>query len=343
MHKLYGHLASPYSIKMRALLRYRQIPFQFKSRYKDWEYAFPKVKVPVMPVLEYPDGSFKNDSTNLIFDIERAHQQRSVIPVNEEDAFLAFLIEDMADEWLSKNMYAYRWTHPEFTQWTGRLIAYDHLFGEETGLQKLESHGAAFEQRQVGRNTLVGCTQANMPLINHIGERALDIMESHVVEQPFLFGSRPSIAEFGLYGQMSQYIIDLSAIEPCQTRAPYTMRWLHHMDDLSGSEGEWSGEWPNGDHSSAVEALLLMIGEEYFPFLLANADAVASETDSFSISVCGYDYQQAPFKYQLKCLQQLRQAYAGLSDKARANLEPLLKKTNCLAPLAMRLKKETMS
>ena len=48
----------------------------------------------------------------------------------------------------------------------------------------------------------------------------------------------------------------------------------------------------------AVGALLLLIGEEYFPFLLANADAVASE------------------------------AYAGLSDNARAKLKPLLKKSN---------------
>lgn len=331
MYKLYGHLGSPYSIKMRSLMRYRQIPFEFKAKKIDWEYAYQQVKVKVIPILEYTDGKLQNDSTVLIYSLEQYHSQRSVIPQLEADAFLALLIEDMADEWLTKSMYAYRWAHPAHTQWTGKLIAFDQLFGDDLSLPNLEELGTAFSRRQVTRNALVGCTQDNMPLIQHIGDQVLDIMERHVVDYPFLFGTRPSIADFGLYGQLSQFIIDLAAIEPSQQRAPYTMRWLHHMDDLSGCEGQW--RQPTEAYSAAVEALLALIGEQYLPFLLANEAAIASGSDSVEISVSGFNYRQTPFKYQVKCLQHLRQAYSNLSDSARAELQPLLHKHNCLEAL----------
>ena len=331
MYKLYGHLGSPYSIKMRSLMRYRQIPFQFKSRRIDWEYPYQQVKVKVIPILEYPDGRFQNDSTVLIDNLEQCHPQRSVIPQLEADAFLALLIEDMADEWLTKSMYAYRWAHPAHTDWTGKLIAFDQLFGDDLSLPNIEQLGAEFSRRQVTRNALVGCTPDNMPLIQHIGDQILDIMERHVVDHPFLFGTRPSIADFGIYGQLSQFIIDLAAIEPSQQRAPYTMRWLQHMDDLSGCEGQW--RQPTEAYPAAVEALVALIGEQYLPFLLANEAAIASGADSVELSVSGFDYRQTPFKYQVKCLQQLRQAYSNLSDSARVELQPLLHRHNCLEAL----------
>lgn len=318
-------------MKMRALLRYRQLQFQFKGSLEDWKLAFAKVKVAVMPILEHPDGSFHNDSTPLIYDLEQRHNERSVVPSHEADAFLAFLIEDMADEWLSKTMYAYRWAYPDHTLWTGRLIAFDQNFAGQMGEEKITKFGAGFERRQVGRNALVGCSQENMPMIEHISERWLDIMEGHVINQPFLFGSRPSIADFGIYGQMSQFIVDLAAIEPCQKRAPYTMRWLHHMDDLSGYCGDWRAH--NQPHHPAIDGLLAMAGEQYLPFLLANAEAISTGADRVEISACDFDYQQSPFKYQLKCLQQLRAAYAGLSQAAREELNPLLEKHGCLAAL----------
>ncbi len=332
MYKLYGHIGSPYSMKMRALLRYRQLPFQFMGTFDHWKVAFPNVKVQVMPVLEYPDGTFHNDSTPLIYDLEGRHDDRSVIPASESDAFLALLIEDMADEWLTKSMYAYRWAYPEHTQWTGRLIAYDQLFGAGLSLDTVEQRGAQFAERQVGRNALVGCSAANMPLIEHIGNRAMDIMEAHVTAQPFLFGSRPSIADFGIYGQMSQFIIDLAALEPCQQRAPFTMRWLRHMDDLSGSDGEWRSA--NEPLAPAIEALLAMAGEEYLPFLLANEAALEAGADTVKLSIDGLVLEQAPFKYQLKCLHKLRESYTALATSSREAIAPLLEKHGCLAPLA---------
>lgn len=328
-YRLYAHIGSPYSMKMRAVLRYRRIPHVVMGRVTDWAHAFPKVRVPVMPVLEYPDGTFHNDSTPLIIDLEQRHPERSVIPEREADAFIAALIEDLADEWLSKAMYAYRWAFPEHTGWTGRLIAFDQRFGGGRG--GIERAGSEFETRQVERNALVGCTEANMPMLMRIAEVVLDALEPSITEQPFLFGSRPSNADFALFGQLCQFTLDLAAIEPCQARAPYTMRWCHHVHDLSGVEGEWSPE--GAPESPAVAALLDLAGAAYLPFLVANEKAFDAGADRVRVEAHGLSYEGAPFKYQVRCLNELRRAYGGLSDGARQKVEALLRAHGCLAPL----------
>jgi glutathione S-transferase len=58
-YRLIGSTASPYAIKLRALLRYRRIPFDWvvmtKARRKQTEHLRPNL----IPVLQYPDGTFR--------------------------------------------------------------------------------------------------------------------------------------------------------------------------------------------------------------------------------------------------------------------------------------------
>ena len=62
-----GSLGSPYSLKMRAIMRYRHIPHVWKQMTgANRDEVFSKVKVPVIPIIEYPDGSFHNDSTPMV-------------------------------------------------------------------------------------------------------------------------------------------------------------------------------------------------------------------------------------------------------------------------------------
>ncbi len=329
-YRLYAHIGSPYSMKMRAILRYRRIPHVVMGRVSDWALAFGKVRVPVMPVLEYPDGTFHNDSTPLIRDLEERHPERSLRPAQEVDVFLADLIEDLADEWLTKAMYAYRWAFPDHTLWTGRLIAFDQHFGG--GRAFIEQQGHDFETRQVGRNALVGCTDANLPMLIHIAETVLDALEPNIPERPFLFGTRPSNADFALFGQLCQFTLDLAAIEPCQKRAPYTMRWCHHVHDLSGLEGRWRNE--DESISPAVQALLDLAGDAYLPFLIANQAALESGADRVQIDAHGLHYEGTPFKYQAKCLAELRAGYSALSSQAQQTIDPLLAEHDCLSALA---------
>jgi len=64
--ELYGMLMSPYSMKMRAYLRYRRIPFNWRTGLIANHIAETKVQTYMIPVMGYPDGTFENDSTPII-------------------------------------------------------------------------------------------------------------------------------------------------------------------------------------------------------------------------------------------------------------------------------------
>ena len=109
------------------------------------------------------------------------------------------------------------------------------------------------------------------------------------------------------------------------------MRWVHHVHDLSGNEGEWRSA--TEALSPAVAALLSLAGEAYLPFLLANEEALATGSDEVRIQAHGLEFSQSPFKYQLKCLRELRRRYASLPDSARLAVDPVLETHRCLEPL----------
>ena len=156
-YRLFGGGGSPYSQKMRGILHYRRLPF-------DWVQITPAIRAqikhsgpPVIPILQLPeDDSLHVDSTPLAFMLEERHQERSIIPDDPTLAFLACLIEDMADEWVTKMMFHYRWDLEVDQLYSARQIISDNtpgLRGED-----LARAAEAIRQRQVGRMPLVGCT-----------------------------------------------------------------------------------------------------------------------------------------------------------------------------------------
>ncbi|MEL7517638.1 MAG: glutathione S-transferase N-terminal domain-containing protein [Pseudomonadota bacterium] len=320
MYTLYGALASPYSQKMRAILRYRRIVHVWKHG-AIAQAMTGKVRAPVIPVLEYPDGTFANDTTPLIYELEKRHIDRSVVPADEGHAFLAHLIEDFADEWLTKAMFGYRWLEEVDQKQMSEWLAFDAFKG---GGEQAVAHAKTFRERQVGRMAIVGCTPENFPLIEASVKRVLDALEDQVTTDHWLFGSRPSLAEFSLFGQLSQLGVDPTAQAMMRAEYPYTYRWLLHVDDASGIEGEW------GQVSPATRAILAEVGRVYAPFLIANARAAEAGEDTFRIEVDGMPYEQGVFKYQIKCLIDLRARYSGLSAQAKAAVEPMLAEAGCM-------------
>jgi hypothetical protein len=148
------------------------------------------------------------------------------------------------------------------------------------------------------------------------------LLETHVTQEAFLFGSRPSLADFGWLGQLSQLASDPTPCEHMRASFPFTYRWLMQLDDASGVEGAWRA--PDAPLPETVRGLLALTGEVYFPFLEANAAAIAAGAATMRFEAWGMAYEQPPFKYQVRCLAELRGAYAALSAPDRTRVDAAL-------------------
>jgi len=331
-YRLIGNIGSPYSMKMRALMRYRRIPFVWVNRDGKVNEEISHVRPPVIPVLQYPeDGSYHVDSTPMAYELERRHpDRRSIIPEDPGHAFLSHLIEDLADEWVTKMMFVYRWWRKADQKYCSAWLT--HMMAMPAGKEDVRSMAQWFTDRQVGRMPLVGCTETTRPIVEKSFLKVLEILEGNLETSVYLFGSRPALADFGLFGQLYQLCYDPTPQAIMRQNAPGVCAWISRLDDASGEEeGEWVN--PEGPLPAAVKAFLQMAGEVYFPFLLANAKAFDKGEDTFSLTLLGERYEQGTFKYQTKCLNWLREAYAGLAGEPKERTDTVLKETGCFGPL----------
>ena len=328
-YRLIGSTASPYAIKLRALLRYRRIPFEWvimtKALRKQTEHLRPNL----IPVLQYPDGTFGGETTTLAYDLERRHRDRSVIPEDKAVAFVCDLLEDLADEWAVKPLFLYRWWDPEDQAYVSRWAAEEWSVSDaEPGSTEEVEH---FRRRQISRMPILGATAENKPLLEESYNRILAAFEPNVGMTKYLFGSRPSLADFAWFGQLSELATDPTPMRIMREKAPFTDHWTRRLDDASGVDGGW---YPRDQALSGMaEALLRVTGELYLPFLVANAEAFAKGLERLKINVWGLSYALSPFKYQVKCLNLIRDKFAALDAQHRTALRPVLERTGCWANL----------
>jgi glutathione S-transferase len=326
VHTLHGLDPSPYSVKMRALLRYRRIPFVWSNTGSPRDIAVAAGLPPVIPVLRFPDGRLMNDSTPLAYLLEQEQAgERSVIPDDPALAWLSDLFEDFGDEWVTKMMFHYRWYYA-----ADRAFAQTWIVNARNSVMEEDERRRAmqvFNDRQVGRMALVGCTEQNRPIIEESYRFVIETLDRHVLSVPFLLGSRPCLGDFGLYGQLQILSIDPTPAAEMRARAPNLFVWLIRLDDASGVEGSWAD--PSDPLPGTLTALLGHMAKTYLPFLAANARAVQNGIDKVELNMLGRPWAQAAFRYQAKCYDALRKKWQALPVAARQCLDPILEETGC--------------
>jgi glutathione S-transferase len=323
----HGAPGSPYTRKMLALLRYRRIPYKFIVHGIGNLPGMPKAKVALLPTFYLPDehGELAAivDSTPIIRRLEKEFEGRSVLPSHPVVAFIDYLLEDYADEWLTKAMFHYRWHFKADAEKAGGLLPrWSRLTASE---EEIAAASKFITDRQVSRLYVVGSNDTTAPVIEASYERYLDLLNAHLGQHPFLMGARPGASDFAAFGQLTQLThFDPTPMAVTLKRAPRVYAWVEVVEDLSGVEPADSDWFKPTAIPVTILALLKEVGRVYAPALMANAKAIAEGKETFETVIDGKPWKQQTFPYQAKCLQWIRNAYADLSAKDRGAIDPVL-------------------
>lgn len=336
--ELKGVPGSPYTRKMLALLRYRRIPYRLLQGARHQIDAdlqrFPvraQPKVELLPTFYFEDDNGTEvaicDSTPVIRFLESCFADRHVIPGNSALAFINYLIEDYADEWLTKAMFHYRWSYQADIKKAGQMLP---RWGNSTANELLlQQKSRAISELQISRLSYVGSNPVTADTIEESFTRFLKIFDKHLQSFAFILGARPSSCDFAVYGQLTcMALFDPTPQALILETSPRVYAWTETMEDLSGYE-ILEGDWltPTELPGSLIE-LLREVGRVYSPYLLANAQAVRNGEPHFQCVIDNRPWQQKAFPYQAKCLKWLKDFYTELDADSKGTITTLCNSTN---------------
>ena len=167
-----GAPGSPYTRKMLSILRYRRIPYKFiigglfEIGIMNTSHL-PKAKINLMPTFYFENKDKKLepmvDSTFIIRRLENLYSSRPVIPSNPVLKFLDYLLEDYADEWLTKATFHYRWTYNEDIRKAGNTLSrWSSLTDNEDQIKSIKDD---ISRRQISRLHVVGSNKITSNII----------------------------------------------------------------------------------------------------------------------------------------------------------------------------------
>lgn len=325
-YRLYGAELSPYSLKVRAYLRFKGIEHSWIPRTGARAAEVRRfAKLPLLPLLVGADDYSLQDTTPMLESLERRYPEPKATPADQGLVFLCALIEDYADEWLNKAVLRYRWGHAEDAEAAALAIADLALEGEADGGDRRADLAAETRARMEARIAPLFDAEGGA-LIEASYRRLLAALEPVVAPRGFLFGETPTIADFALYGQLAQLARDPTPAAVLRAEAPAVAAYVARLDQAWAGPAE-----PAGDFEAAVEALTPLIegeiAQSYLPWLSANAEAVRAGEAAVEVEVLGGRLRTAAQRYSAKALQDLRKKRAFSSD--HAGLAALLDRAGC--------------
>lgn len=329
---LYGSNISYFTGKLENYFRVRGIPYTFESM------EFPAMKhrllenvgVMQMPAIQLADGRWLTDTTKIIDWYEGQLGGHPLVPDDPVQAFVCHLLEDWADEWWWRPAMHYRWHYSE-----GARFASWHLASELTTSVRLpvwlKSKYFMVRQRR-GYTVGDGLTKENIAAVEAGVRRFFQQLQAIFSKRPFLFGSRPSLADIGFSGPFFRHFaLDPVPLELLRQEAPAVLEWVARLWNTGPQH--MNGEWPS-TLPEDIKFLLDDIGTGYLPYLCANADAVRVGQKRFDADIDGVRYRRARYsRYRVWCLSELRARFYEMEEADQQVARALLQERGCWKPL----------
>jgi glutathione S-transferase len=273
-YRVYGMSQSFFTRKLEGTLAYKGIPYRLRrcaggvpdARAAGWPGG--------VPVVRTPEGAWCWDTTDVIHHLEARFPEPAVLPPDPVQRFLCYALEDFADEWLYRCAVGSRWHFEENHRVGGyelaRDLTHEAPVSADQAAQLVRAHVSATCEP-------FGVTPANVQSWIDESLRPFQrALERHLAARPYLFGERPSLADFALFGGCAAHFAN----------DPLCRRWLDedapalvkHTQRLTEPEDQAFGPWaPAGDVPDTLARLLAELGRHYLPWVSRAAAAGRAE------------------------------------------------------------------
>ena len=263
---VYGANQSFFTRKVTGFLDYKGLPWHLRRGLAPSEEARCAGWPGGIPAIIGADGDVMWDSTSVILHLEHHHPGRSVLPEDPTMRFLTYLLDDFNDEWFYRPAVGSRWLYPENADHGSWDLARD-------GAHEIPLPAAQVREIVTGAMTgsleRLGVTPENVDAwMDEALKPWLATFSEHLGTHGYLFGERPSMADFAFYGGNAAHFVN----------DPLCWAWVdevgpevaRHTFRLTNPHDETFGDWlDSGEVPDSLIAVLAQAGRHYLPWVAA--------------------------------------------------------------------------
>jgi hypothetical protein len=216
-------------------------------------------------------------------------------------------------------MFTLRWTFPKDGERAAAVFA-DTMATDEMPADQIRALAPARLRNQM--HFLIGGEQ-NAPFFESEFKRVYGALDPHFAKHRYLFGPRPTLADFALWGQTKQMHDDPTPGSWMRRDHPHVAAWVERFTAGSYSEDAAApGEWID---PAMLAELYRRIEFTYFPWVMGNRKAVSAGEKRLRFELDGFTIDFAAGGYLEKCFATVEARRASLSANDRAAVDALVR------------------
>ncbi|HEY7800680.1 MAG TPA: glutathione S-transferase family protein [Hyphomonadaceae bacterium] len=304
-YRLFGAETSAYSTKMRSYLKYKAVAFDWVPRTQDTEDELRTLsRFPTLPVLVTASGFAVHDTTPMMEALEADSPEPSATPADATTAFLACVLEEYADVWLAKAAYHYRWTRKKDQRLAAARAIEDYYTREAPGDRKAAEDAAI--ETMLGQMKAMGIEGEIGGLVEKSFKRFVKLLDDHLRKHLFIFGGRPSIADFAIAGQLLQMMKDPTPAKIIEKDGEFVAKWCEFLQDPQPS-----GPFEALDDLRETLAPLFAedLASAFLPWAAENLENSLAGNETFEVTLGKEAFRLAPLRSAARSFRELRRKF----------------------------------
>lgn len=226
-----------------------------------------------IPTIELADQGVIRDSTAIIDHFE-SQSGNGFSPKSLKQNFLSRLFDVIGMEGLLRPAMHYRWNFPENEPLLKRHFGM--LFPDMADAEAI-TEKAMNRMRKAGQG--FGALPDTFALVETLYEELVVELNAHFATVPYLFGSKPSIGDFGLIAPLFAHLgRDPAPLRIMQLRGVELLRWVERMNRANTDAGEFQGNsddyLANDEIPLTLISVLKQIAVDFMPETRAACQAI---------------------------------------------------------------------